>query len=115
MSSAALLPVGFEALEPFVAQWAIGNAQSRCEMRGSSSPEERSAFYNAASVNLAPALAHLDTKAFADYSEQDNRLMHMMLSLAHVGLAEELQGAKYEPVHAAFRAYMPITRAPADL
>jgi hypothetical protein len=107
------LPMGFEALEPFVARFAIDNAARRAEMRGEAPPEERDAFYQAAKPLLAPALDYLDGKKFAEYDERDKRLMWLMLSLAHVAIAVEIQGDD-EPRHARLRAHMPVTRAPAD-
>ena len=107
------LPDGFEALEPFVEMWAIDNAPRRAEMRGEASAEERKAFYQAASPLLAQALDHLDAKPLDDLDESEKRLMQMMLSLAHVAIAEEIQKGDEEK-HAFYRTFMPVTRAPAD-
>lgn len=109
----SLLPEGFAALEPFAATWAIDNATRRAEMRGEASAQERKAFYDAATPLLAPALDFLDGKPLADFDESEKRLMRMMLSLAHVAIAEEIQKDDEER-HAHFRSFMPVTRAPAD-
>lgn len=108
------LPIGFEALEPFAAVWAIDNAAGRAAMRGDAAEADRRAFYQAASPLLEPALAHLDARPLADLEPRETRLMHLMLSLAHVALAEEMQ-QKVEAEHTRLRRFMPITRAPADL
>jgi hypothetical protein len=107
------LPMGYKALEPFVATYAIDNAQRRAEMRGEAPTEQRDAFYEAAKPLLAPALDYLDTKSFAEYEERDKQLMWMMLSLAHVAIAVEIQ-QEDEERHAYLRSFMPVTRAPAD-
>lgn len=109
-----LLPKGFEALEPFVATWALDTANARANQRGAAPPSDRAAFYAAARDLLVPALDYLDTVPLADHGDEDRRLMQMMLSLAHVSLTEEVHGDD-EPRHCAFRAHMPITRAPADI
>lgn len=107
------LPMGFEALEPFATRWAIDNAPRRAEMRGEAPDDERTAFYEAAGPLLASALDYLDTKPLAEFDEREKRLMWMMLSLAHVTIAEEIQ-QEDEERHAYLRTFMPVTRAPAD-
>lgn len=109
----SLLPAGYEALEPFVDTYAIDNAPRRAEMRGEAPSDIRDAFYEAAKPLLAQALDYLDTKSFDEYDERDKRLMWMMLSLAHVAIAVEIQGEDEER-HAHLRTFMPVTRAPAD-
>ena len=106
------LPEGFAALEPFVEGWAITGTVARAARRGLSTAEERETFYEAAKELCGPALDYLDTKPFADYTPEDQRLMDMMLSLAHVALAVEALGDD-EPRHATMRQYMRITRSPA--
>ncbi len=110
----ALLPKGFETLEPFVERWALATGGERADMRGDSPAEERAAFYAAASDLLEPALGYLDSKPLAEFDESEKRLMRLMLSLAHVAMAEEVQKEE-EPQHAVFRSFMPVTRAPADV
>lgn len=108
-----LLPDGFADLEPFVSLWAVDGANNRACARDLSTEAERNAFYAVASAALAPALARLDEKSIAEFGEAEQRLMNLMLSLAHVALAVESQGDA-EPAHAKARKHLPITRAPAD-
>ncbi len=110
----ALLPDGFAALEPFVARWAVPGTAARAARRGESSAEEREAFYGVAKDKLLPALAYLDGKKLEAFDAADNRLMDMMLSLAHVALAVEGLGDD-EPRHAEMRRHMQITRSPAGV
>jgi hypothetical protein len=105
---ARLLPIAFEALEPFVADWAIESLSGRDHSRGRSSAAERKAFYAATIELLEPALNYLDSKSLASLADADMRLMRLMLSLAHVALAEEVQ-CEDEPTHAHFRSFLPIT------
>jgi hypothetical protein len=104
-----LLPDGFEPLEPFVAAWAIASVSERATLRGRATAAERRAFYAVASGLLERALDYLDAKPLASLDDGEQRLMQLMLSLAHVALAEETLGDD-EPEHARLRAFMPITR-----
>lgn len=108
-----LLPEGFADLEQFVETWSRPTGVERAELRGSASVEERKAFYAAASEKLDAALDYLDSKPLDSFDEKEQRLMHMMLSLAHVSIAEEIQKSDEER-HAYFRTFMPVTRVPAD-
>jgi len=107
------LPPGFEALEPFADQWALSGTATRAGERNDSSAEERRAFYDAAGPLLAPALELLDAKPLEDLDESENRLMDMMLSLAHVALAVETQ-REAETTHVLSRRAMTITQSSAD-
>ena len=44
----SMLPTGFEALDPFVADWAIEGAAARAARRTRSTPQERQGFFDAA-------------------------------------------------------------------
>lgn len=107
------LPAGYEALEPFVERWALATAAERATMRGEAPAQERAAFYAASSERLDEALAYLDGKELARFDAADQRLMRLMLSLAHVAMSEEVL-LDQEPEHARYRAFMRIVRAPAD-
>ena len=112
-AAAAQLPPGYEALEPFVARWLGATAADRDRLRSESTPAEREAFYAAAQGLLAPALASLDAKPLELLDEREQRLLRLLLAFAHVAQAVELQ-RDAEPVHAAARRHMRITRASAD-
>jgi len=109
----ALLPPDFAALEPFVARWAVAGSAERAALRGASSPEEREAFFETAGPLLEPALDYLDARPLAGFDAAKERLMKMMLSLAHIAQAVEIQGPD-ESGGARWRERMLITRAPAD-
>ena len=107
------LPAGFEALESFVGTWAIAGAAQRMQRRLDSTPEEREAFFQAG-AGLAPAaLERLDQTPLEEFDEGEQRLMLLLLSLAHVAQAVEIQGDD-EPFHARYARYITITRASAD-
>ena len=112
--SDSLLPPGFEALEPFVGAWAVAGAANRAQRRNDSTEAERLPFYEAASKAAPEALAYLDRTPLHAFDEREERLMNMMLTLAHISLAVEAQGSD-EPRHAKDRAHLRITRAPSDL
>lgn len=114
MTAAKLLPEGFEAIEPFAKRWAINGTAMRAALRSSSGPAERKAFFAAASPLLDKALAHLDAHRLGRFSPADQRLMGLMLSLAHIALAVEIQGPDEEK-SAPWRDRMRIDRSTADL
>jgi hypothetical protein len=114
VSAQGLLPAGFEALEPFAARWAAGSADARDRLRAESSEAERAAFYDAGKDRVAPALALLDRKPFADFDPREKCLMNLMLCFAHVSIAVEVQG-DLEEERARLRRHLRITRASADL
>ena len=109
-----LLPHGFEVLEPFVARWAISGSAARARLRDEGSREELAAFFTAANDYLEDALDLLDRKPLDALDEKERRLLDLMLSLAHVSLAVEVQRDD-EPLHMLCRQHMRITRTPADL
>lgn len=113
MSEIALLPDGFAVLEPFAGRWALGTTAERAARRSASTPEEREAFFAAASPMLDAALAHLDARPLNKLSAADQRLMNLMLALAHVALAVEIQGPD-EVKSAPWRDRMRIGRSTAD-
>ena len=108
------LPVGYAALEPFVSQWAVSGMANRAALRGSSTPDERQAIYEATAPLLAQALDELDAKPLDALDDKEQRLLNLCLSLAHVALAIESQGPD-EDKHTPNRNSMRITRAPADM
>jgi hypothetical protein len=113
MPGGTALPAGFAALEPFIAQWALPSAAARSSMRESNDLQTLRAFYEAAKPRLQQALTYLDGIALAEYGPQEDCLMKLMLSLAHVSLAVEVQ-ADSEPSNAIDRRHMRITRTTAD-
>ena len=107
------LPEGFDALEPFVATWALEGSARRMQQRLDSTGEELDAFFNAGKDLVPGALQLLDRKTFDQYDDREQRLMNLVLSLAHVSLAVELQRDD-EPFHAKYARYVTITRSSAD-
>lgn len=114
MNGEECLPKGFEALEPFVAKWAIKGMAARAQARLDSTDAERTALFDAAKDLVAPALRRLDQKPLAALDASEKRLMDLLLSFAHVSLAVEMQGEN-ESRHATAAPLMRITRATADI
>lgn len=113
MSAPTTLPAGFASLEPFVADWALPTTAARAARRGDSTAEERGRFFAAASPLVGPALELLDARPLSALDPAERRLLDLLLALAHVGLAVEMQGPD-EARHAPGRARMRITRSVAD-
>ena len=107
------LPVGFEALEPFVARFSVSGTANRAQLRTDAPADERAAFFAVAKDLVPTALDLLDTRPLDGLDEAEQRLMNLALSFAHIALAEEVQGPD-EARHAAMRNHMRITRSPAD-
>jgi hypothetical protein len=107
------LPLGFEILQPFAAQWAAPTTSARDLVRATSSAHERTAFFETAKDLIEPALVLLDQTPFDQMSAAEQRLMNVVLSFAHVAMAVEIHGDK-EAGHARLRAHMRITQSPAD-
>lgn len=109
----AQLPRGFEALNSYVADWAIEGADNRHRRRIHSSKAEREAFFEAVKEVLPAALEHLDSKPLAAHDTAEKRLLNLLLTFAHVALAVEVQGDD-EAKHAIGAGRITITRAMAD-
>ena len=107
------LPRGFEALCPFVESWAARTAAGRAECRQVRTEADRKSFYQAAHPLLPEALQYLDSKSLDALDQSEQRLMYLVLSFAHIAMAEELHREK-EAEHARDRHFLQITRAPAD-
>lgn len=106
------LPSGFEALESFVAKWAMDGSVARANMRRASSTTDKQEFYDVAKDHLPSALALLDLKPVDQLDRAERSLLNLMLSLAHVSLAVEIQ-REHEPQLAVQAQHMPITRSTA--
>ena len=83
------LPAGFEALEPFVAEWVLPDSLARMAKRRASNMDEIKAFYNAAIAQAEGALNHLRAFPLGDIPPAEERLLKLMLALAEVGPAVE--------------------------
>lgn len=108
-----LLPAGFEALEPFADTWAIDRADQRMQRRLDSEAGEREAFFEAGKNLVPAALELLDQKSIDRFDDREQRLMLLVLSMAHVAQAVEIQGDD-EPARARYARYITITRASSD-
>jgi hypothetical protein len=87
-----MLPAGFEALEPFVADWALPDAVARMTRRQATSIEEIRRFYEAMLPLGGQALDHLRGFQLGDLPPDAERLLKLMLSLAEVAPAVEWYG-----------------------
>jgi hypothetical protein len=102
------LPAGFEALEPFVSEWALAGEAARAAARSSASDAQRQRFYDVAQPLMEQALAWLDTKQIDKLDDADATLMRLMLSLANVYHSVEVLGDA-EAENARMRARLEFT------
>lgn len=103
------LPQEFAALAPYVANWALAGEAARAHARSQSNAEDRQSFYDVAEPLLAPAMAYLDSKRFAQLADADLVLMRLMMSLCHVALAVEVLDS-HEAAHAPTRNRLILQR-----
>lgn len=108
-----ILPAGFDALQPFVARWAVPTSAQRAALRDQASADDCKALMAAIMPLADQALDYLDGQDINNFSSQDQNLMDLMLGAAHASLVVEVQGPD-EPKHSQFRHHMVITQTPAD-
>jgi hypothetical protein len=113
MSELATLPETFSELEQFVDQWALDTADARHGARLNSSAKERADFFAALGPRAAEILDYLDTRPLDTFTNAEENLMRLMLSLAQVGMAEEIQRDQ-EAFHAQYARFITINRAVSD-
>lgn len=83
--SHGLLPAGFESLERFVERWDLPGTDARYERRIRSDMTSLKDFYHAFAVELPRIKALLDPKPIDAYSDQERRLVRLMMAFAIVG------------------------------
>lgn len=90
MNTRAILPAGFEDLEPFVEYWAGETNDVRWDRRSRASMAEIRRFYDAMLARAPEALRYLNTFSLGDMPGDATQLFRLVLSLAHVSIAVEL-------------------------
>jgi hypothetical protein len=84
-----LLPKGFDAAEPFAADWVLPDAAARMAKRQASKIEDLKRFYDTMLPLGEAALAHLRDFELGAVPEDSERLLKLMLALAEVAPAVE--------------------------
>jgi hypothetical protein len=79
--SVALLPAGFEELEPYVADWAKPARDARYATRLAKPQEELEAFYDVIAPRAEEALRYLDTLELDALPEDATRLLQLLYSM----------------------------------
>ena len=88
--SAALLPAGFEDLEPFATTWCLATEPERWARRVASTMEDLQAFYDACFPRAEEAIRHCDGFALDDMPEDAERLLQLLCSFALVSYPVEV-------------------------
>jgi hypothetical protein len=83
------LPQGFEALEPFVADWVLPDATARMAKRQGSTLQDIRRFYDAMLPTGERALEYLRQFQLGVLPPEVQRLLGLMLSLAEIAPAVE--------------------------
>ena len=89
MDAGSSLPAGFEALEVFVPEWLLADAEARMAKRQSSTIEEIRRFYQSILPYGEQALHYLREFQLGSLPPEGERLLKLMLSLAEVAPAVE--------------------------
>jgi hypothetical protein len=96
--SNALLPDGFEFLEPFAAAWGdLTSQDQRYRARQSLGMDELQAFHEALATRLEQVFSHLDKFPMDALPEQEARLYRIALGLTEAAQAVELFGQPRVP------------------
>ena len=85
----AMLPAGFEDLEPFAAEWCLPTEPERQAKRFASSMDEMQEFYDAIVPRAEEAIAHLDTFSLDALPEEETNLLHLVYSMIQVSFPVE--------------------------
>lgn len=83
------LPAGFEALEPFCADWVREDVEARMRQRQGSQMADIKRFYDAILPRGAEALEYLKQFKLGELPPEGENLLKLMLSLAEVAPAVE--------------------------
>ncbi|HZJ97808.1 MAG TPA: hypothetical protein VFD12_08245 [Oligella sp.] len=86
-----VLPTKFEHLTPFIG-WSLTTETERNTKRHETSMEEIHEFIEAMLQDVNEIVAHLESSAPEEISEEDEALMSMLLSLAEVAPVVECYG-----------------------
>lgn len=89
MQTQTRLPVGFEALEPFVGYWAGATNDIRWDQRARASMAEIQRFCDAAMPLADQGLSYLEQFPLAAMPDDATRLFRLLLSLPHAAKAVE--------------------------
>lgn len=111
MRHATALPAGFEDLEPFLDQWCLQTTQERHTRRETASMEDIRRFYDAMLIKAPAAIAFLDGKPFDTLTDEERRLMDLLLALGHVAVAIEVHGQPRAP-HTPYPHRVRLTQPP---
>lgn len=88
--SEALLPTGFEALAPLLAEWNLPTSEARMRKRNKSDMASIKQFYDAMAPRFEEALSHLDRVPYnSGMPDADRNLFGLCLSLAEITTAVE--------------------------
>lgn len=97
MIDAAILPPGFEDLQPLCARWANESINDRAAARLASTFEELKSVYDQLIGRADAALRYLDDKPIEALTDSERRLAALMLALAHISIAVEVQQQVWAP------------------
>ena len=106
----AILPAGFEDLEPYAARWSLATEGERYAERLSSSMDDMEAFYAAAMARADDARAYLDGFPLDELPDDALALLHLLYSLICVSFAVECWKQPNVPDSGA--AYLDLVKEP---
>jgi hypothetical protein len=86
----ALLPPGFEDLEPFAEAWALGTEHERYNARLASTIDDMGRFYDAIVPRADEAMDYLGALPFDALPEDATRLLHLLYSMVQISFPVEV-------------------------
>jgi len=106
----AMLPAGFDDLEPYADRWSLATEGERYAERLSSSMDDMEAFYAAAMARTDDAKAYLDGFPLDELPDDALALLHLLYSLICVSFAVECWKQPNVPDSGA--AYLDLVKEP---
>jgi len=93
----AMLPEGFNDLEPYAADWCLATETERYAKRLASSMGEMQAFYDAITPRAEAAIAYCNRFQLEIMPHGAKNLMHLLYSMINVSFAVEVWGQPRVP------------------
>ena len=112
MKNAGLLPPQFAELEGFVEYWVRDTNDERWQQRSRAPMVEIEAFYKAALACAEEAAGYLESFPLHDMPPDAERLLKLLLGLAHAAIAVEMHGQP-RARHATFPQRVHVVNGPA--
>lgn len=96
-AKAVSLPAGFEALQPYVADWAFLDEMGRVEKRLSLTYDEVKKFYDAGAPIFDKVMEYLRARPIGSLTPSEDALFKIALGLVEVSFTFEIYHGEFPP------------------